>query len=99
VIIVDDGLATGSTMQAAIRALREKQPRKIVVAAPVAAAETCAKLRPLVDQVICVRTPDPFVAVGLWYEDFSETTDAEIHEILAAAGSPSAAGTIQGGVR
>lgn len=99
VIIVDDGLATGSTMQAAIAALREKRPRKIVVAAPVAAAETCAKLGPLVDQIVCVRTPDPFLAVGLWYEDFSETTDAEIHEILATAGSPTAAGTMQGELR
>ena len=82
VIVVDDGLATGSTMRAAIRALKQMQPRSIVVAVPVAARPTCNELRAEVDDVVCLRTPDPFEAVGLWYDDFEQTTDEEVHAIL-----------------
>jgi predicted phosphoribosyltransferase len=83
VILVDDGLATGATMQAAIKALRQQQPARIVVAVPTASPETCDELKTEVDEVICATTPDPFYAVGLWYEDFSQTTDEEVRELLA----------------
>jgi putative phosphoribosyl transferase len=82
VILIDDGLATGSTMRAAARALRKMQPSKIVVAVPVAAAETCADLCDEVDEVICVVTPEPFMAVGAWYSDFEQTSDQEVRELL-----------------
>jgi putative phosphoribosyl transferase len=82
VILIDDGLATGSTMRAAARALRKMQPSKIVVAVPVAATETCADLRDEVDEVICVATPEPFIAVGAWYSDFEQTSDREVRELL-----------------
>ena len=82
VILVDDGLATGATMHAAIRALRQQQPARIVVAVPTAAPQTCDELKSEVDDVICATTPDPFYAVGLWYEDFSQTTDEEVRELL-----------------
>lgn len=82
VVIVDDGLATGSTMRAAVRALREMHPRQIVVAVPVAAPSTCDDFVREVDTMICLRTPEPFEAVGLWYRDFSQTTDAEVHDLL-----------------
>lgn len=85
VIVVDDGLATGSTMQAAIAALKQEQPRSIVVAVPVAAPEICDAFRSEVDDVVCVLTPEPFQAVGLWYDDFSQTTDEEVHQLLGAA--------------
>ena len=85
VIVVDDGLATGASMQAAIAALRQQQPARIVVAVPTAAPETCEALRAEVDDVVCAITPEPFYAVGLWYEDFSQTTDDEVRELLAAA--------------
>ncbi|MFN2565549.1 MAG: phosphoribosyltransferase [Gemmatimonadaceae bacterium] len=93
VILIDDGLATGSTMRAAVRALREERPARIVVAVPTAPAETCAELRSVVDEVICLMTPEPFYAVGLWYEDFSQTTDEEVRELLerAAAALPGGA--------
>jgi putative phosphoribosyl transferase len=83
VILVDDGLATGATMHAAIKALRQQQPACIVVAVPTASPETCDELKREVDEVICATTPDPFYAVGLWYEDFSQTTDEEVRELLA----------------
>src|SRR5437763_9767321 len=83
VILVDDGLATGATMLAAVKALRQQQPARIVVAVPTASPETCAELKTEVDDVICATTPDPFYAVGLWYEDFSQTTDEEVRELLA----------------
>jgi predicted phosphoribosyltransferase len=83
VILVDDGLATGATMHAAIKALRQQQPARIVVAVPTASPETCDQLRAEVDEVICAITPDPFYAVGLWYEDFSQTTDEEVRDLLA----------------
>jgi putative phosphoribosyl transferase len=85
VILVDDGLATGSTMRAAGVALRQMQPHKIVVAVPVAAAETCDEFRNEVDEVVCAATPEPFMAVGLWYADFSQTSDEEVRELLERA--------------
>jgi predicted phosphoribosyltransferase len=86
VILVDDGLATGSSMRAAIAALRQAGPERIVVAVPVAAESTCDELRDEVDDVVCVHTPDPFHAVGLWYEDFSQTSDEEVRSLLRRAG-------------
>jgi predicted phosphoribosyltransferase len=85
VILVDDGLATGSTMWAAVMAVRRLQPARVVVAVPVGAAETCEALRSVADEVICAVTPDPFRAVGLWYADFSQTTDDEVRQLLARA--------------
>jgi putative phosphoribosyl transferase len=85
VILVDDGLATGSTMRAAALAVREANPARIVVAVPVAAAETCDEFREVVDDIVCGVTPRPFRAVGLWYDDFSQTTDDEVRELLAQA--------------
>lgn len=85
VLLVDDGLATGSTMLAAVRALQAMQPARIVVAVPTAAAETCEDLRREADDVVCATTPEPFRAVGLWYEDFSQTSDEEVHDLLERA--------------
>jgi predicted phosphoribosyltransferase len=82
VILVDDGLATGATMEAAVRAARMHAPARIVVAVPVGAAETCANLRRTADEVVCVATPEPFRAVGLWYDRFDQTTDEEVIELL-----------------
>ena len=82
-ILIDDGLATGSTMRAAAAAVRGQQPMRIVVAAPVAAASTCAELRNEVDEVVCAETPEPFYAISLWYRDFTQTTDDEVRELLA----------------
>jgi putative phosphoribosyl transferase len=84
VILVDDGLATGSTMRAAVAALKKSQPAKIVVAVPVAVRSTCEELAEEVDEV-CARTPEPFYGVGEWYADFSQTTDEEVRELLARA--------------
>ncbi len=89
VILVDDGLATGSSMRAAVAALRQQGPARIVVAVPVGAAETCAEIRAQADDVICACTPDPFYAVGLWYRDFSQTTDDEVRELLERAAEES----------
>ena len=85
VILVDDGLATGSTMRAALAALRRQQPARLVVAVPTAAPETCDELRAEADDVVCATTPEPFDSVGLWYEDFSQTTDEEVRELLERA--------------
>jgi putative phosphoribosyl transferase len=85
VILVDDGLATGSTMKAAIAALRRQNPAKIVVAVPTAPADTCEELQREADEVICAVTPEPFYAVGLWYENFEQTTDAEVTELIRRA--------------
>jgi putative phosphoribosyl transferase len=85
VILVDDGLATGSTMRAAARALRKLQPARIVVAVPVASRQTCDELEAEVDEVVCAETPEPFRGVGLWYEDFSQTSDEEVRSLLASA--------------
>jgi predicted phosphoribosyltransferase len=92
VILVDDGLATGSTMRAAAAALKALGPEEVVVAVPVAARETCDELADEVDEVICLRTPEPFHAVGLWYDDFSQTTDDEVRELLDAARAVSPSG-------
>lgn len=83
VIVVDDGLATGSTMRAAVAALQKMSPRSIVVAVPVAARQTCEDFQREGIDVVCLRTPEPFEAVGLWYEDFSQTEDREVHDLLA----------------
>ena len=85
VILVDDGLATGSTMRAAAAALRRQRPGRIVVAVPVSAPQTCDEYRMGVDEIVCAVTPEPFRAVGLWYKDFSQTTDEEVRELLARA--------------
>jgi putative phosphoribosyl transferase len=82
VILVDDGLATGSTMRAAAAALRKQQPTRIVVAVPVSAAETCDEFRMEVDEIVCAAMPEPFQGVGLWYEAFSQTTDQEVRDLL-----------------
>jgi predicted phosphoribosyltransferase len=87
VILVDDGLATGSTMLAAVQALRRQGPARIVVAVPVASPDTCELLREQVDEVVCAATPEPFYAVGLWYQDFSQTTDEEVRELVARSTS------------
>jgi len=85
VILIDDGLATGSTMLAAAQALQRMGPRRIVVAVPTAAAETCEQFRRIVDEVVCVTTPYPFRAVGQSYEDFSQISDEQVRQLLAAA--------------
>lgn len=82
VILVDDGLATGSTMRAAVTALRRQGPKRLVVAVPTAAPDTCDEFRAEVDEIICGMTPTPFYAVGYWYEDFSQTTDEEVQRLL-----------------
>jgi putative phosphoribosyl transferase len=84
-ILVDDGLATGSSMRAAAAAVRARRPALVVVAVPVAAAETCDELRPRVDELVCLATPEPFVAVGSWYERFEQTSDEEVRELLSQA--------------
>ena len=85
VILVDDGLATGSTMRAAVAALKQKHPERIVVGVPVASASTCEELEKEVDEIVCVQTPAHFYAVGEWYEDFSQTSDDEVRELLNKA--------------
>jgi putative phosphoribosyl transferase len=85
VILIDDGLATGATMRAAARALQQEDPRRLVVAVPVAARQTCEAFQDEVDEIVCAATPEPFQAVGLWYEDFSQSTDEEVRELLAEA--------------
>jgi predicted phosphoribosyltransferase len=84
-ILIDDGLATGSSMRAAIQALRLLSPLKIIVAVPVGCFEICEQLQKDVDEVICARTPEPFQAVGQWYADFSQTRDEEVTELLNRA--------------
>lgn len=87
VILIDDGLATGATMRAAVRAVRQQQPARLVVAVPVASEETCRQFREAgeADEVVCALTPEPFLAVGYWYDDFSQTTDEEVRDLLAQA--------------
>ena len=84
-ILVDDGLATGASMFAAAHAVRKLEPERLVVAVPVASSQTCDYFRKEVDEIICAETPEPFQAVGLWYEDFSQTTDEEVRDLLARA--------------
>jgi predicted phosphoribosyltransferase len=85
VLLVDDGLATGATMLAAIKALRQQEAGRIVVAVPIASPETCDQMRGHVDDIICAVTPEPFYAVGLWYENFSQTSDEEVRDLLNRA--------------
>jgi len=87
VILIDDGLATGSTMRAAAAALRQQDPAKIVVAVPVSAPQTCDEYRMGVDEIVCAKTPESFLGVGQWYRDFSQTTDEEVRELLLEAKS------------
>jgi predicted phosphoribosyltransferase len=82
VILVDDGLATGSTMRAAVEAVRQRTPARVIVAVPVGARETCRDLQAIADEVICARMPEPFSAVGQWYLDFDQTSDEEVRELL-----------------
>ncbi|HWG19262.1 MAG TPA: phosphoribosyltransferase [Terracidiphilus sp.] len=89
VILVDDGLATGSSMRVAARALRKESAARIVVAVPVAPPSICAEFETEVDKVVCAATPQGFSAVGQWYRDFSQTTDEEVRALLARAASPS----------
>jgi predicted phosphoribosyltransferase len=97
VIAVDDGLATGSSMRAAIEALRKLRPARIVVAVPAAPESTCQELAALVDEVVCATTPSPFSAVGSSYSDFTQTTDDEVRDLLRAAATPRpAAATMRG---
>jgi predicted phosphoribosyltransferase len=91
VVLVDDGLATGSSMMAAVAALRRQRPARLVVAVPVGASDTCNALREVADEVVCARTPEPFHAVGVWYEDFAQTTDEEVRELLERAQDGAAA--------
>ena len=88
VILVDDGLATGSTMRAAVEALRKQQPKRIVVAVPVGAADSCAELRSEADEVVCAICPRHFNSVGSWYEDFQQTPDATVQTLLEHADQP-----------
>jgi predicted phosphoribosyltransferase len=82
---VDDGLATGASMRAAVKALRHLGPERIVVAVPTAARQTCEDFRQDVDDIVCAMTPEPFLAVGMWYQDFSETTDDDVRALLGRA--------------
>lgn len=85
IILIDDGLATGTTMRAAVAALRQQGPARIVVAVPVGAPDTCAEFQKKADEAICARTPEPFHAVGIWYDDFAQTSDEEVRSLLARA--------------
>ena len=82
VILIDDGLATGATMRAAIMALRQQHPARIVVGVPAASPESCAEFQDEVDDIVCAVTPDPFYSVGSWYDDFSQTTDEEVQDLM-----------------
>jgi putative phosphoribosyl transferase len=85
VILVDDGLATGATMRAAVRALRQQQPARLVVGVPVSSPETCHEFKSEVDDIVCAEIPRPFYSVGLWYDNFSQTTDEEVRDLLKRA--------------
>jgi predicted phosphoribosyltransferase len=94
VILVDDGLATGATMWAAVTAVRQQEPAKIVVAVPIADPSSCEAFRQIADEVVCAITAEPLHAVGLWYQDFPQVTDEEVRELLADT-SPSPSGTLR----
>jgi putative phosphoribosyl transferase len=94
VIVVDDGLATGATMQAAVAALRTQQPRRIIVAAPIGSTEACAALRQVADACLCSRVPQPLFGVGAWYDDFSQTSDDEVLDLLRRSSSGPSGGGI-----
>ena len=84
VIVIDDGLATGSTMEAAVLAVRHRHPARVIVAVPVGARDTCARLETVADEVVTVATPEPFQAVGLWYDNFAQMTDEDVQAIIPA---------------
>jgi predicted phosphoribosyltransferase len=84
IILVDDGLATGSTMMAAVKAVRQQAPARVIVAVPVGARDTCEALAAVADEVVCVRMPEPFSAVGQWYLNFDQTSDDEVRQLLSA---------------
>jgi predicted phosphoribosyltransferase len=88
IILIDDGLATGSTMKAAVQAARKHQPRRVIVAVPVGSRETCLEFAEIADETVCARTPAPFSAVGQWYRDFSQTTDDEVRDLLRTRAAP-----------
>jgi putative phosphoribosyl transferase len=92
VILVDDGLATGSTMRAAVQAVRAHAPERVIVAVPVGASDTCQQFDDVADETVCARTPEPFSAVGLWYRDFSQTSDEEVRALLQRHGARAASG-------
>ena len=96
VILVDDGLATGSTMTAAAAAVAQQDPARVIVAVPVAAADTCEMLRGEADEVVCLVTPSPFRAVGIWYDDFRPVGDDEVRQLLAAATRPKVGAEVGG---
>jgi predicted phosphoribosyltransferase len=101
VILIDDGLATGATMKAAVLAIKEQRPRKVIVAVPVSAPDTCEEMEADADAVICAETPQPFYGVGMWYRDFQQTTDEEVRKLLKAnrqTVSDQAGNTQRGGV-
>jgi predicted phosphoribosyltransferase len=85
VIVVDDGLATGASMRAAVLAIRKQSPRRLTVAVPVSSEEAYLGIKNRIDEIVCVSKPDPFIAVGAWFEDFSQTSDEEVQDLLAAA--------------
>jgi predicted phosphoribosyltransferase len=82
VLLIDDGLATGATMQVAVAALRQKGAQRVVVGVPVASPDTCDAFRDITDDIVCVFTPEPFYAVGFWYDDFGQMSDDEVHDLL-----------------
>ncbi len=90
-IVVDDGIATGTTVKAALQALRKRNPKRLVLAVPVAPPDTIEELRPHVDEIVCLEQPEPFYAIGSFYRDFHQVADEEVVEMLAAAGSPAPA--------
>ena len=92
VILVDDGLATGSTMKAAVQAVRQRHPQRVIVAVPVGARDTCSEMRALADEIVCARMPEPFSAVGLWYRNFDQTTDEEVMDLIHEHASASNSG-------
>jgi putative phosphoribosyl transferase len=87
VILVDDGLATGASMKAACQAVRVQQPKRLIVAVPVAAQETCWEFQRIADEIVCLATPEPFMAVGIWYDDFEQISDEEVQRLLKEAQS------------
>jgi putative phosphoribosyl transferase len=101
VILIDDGIATGSTMRAAVRALNAQHPARLIVAVPTAAGSTYLELRPEVDELVALMTPEPFYAVGVWYQDFGQTSDAEVTDLLERArsctASPNGGGPVETG--
>ena len=85
IILIDDGLATGATMLAALQALRQQQPARLIVAVPVAAPSACLELQGEADDILCARMPDPLFGIGLWYQNFEQTSDQEVHDLLTQA--------------